>query len=120
MNKNLTRLEQLIDNLQENLDEKVTSRPITLRLPTLYVAQIDILAGMKDVSRNVLLNEIVQTALIELLDKLKIKNPKLANTLEERARLLAKNMALEDEPISLNEHSLPKKLIRNEKRSNKK
>jgi len=92
-----TRLDQLIDSLQENLGEKVVSRPITLRLPLLYVAQIDILAGMKDVSRNILLNEIVQTALMELLDKLRKKNPHLAATLEEKAQLLAKNMSLEDD-----------------------
>jgi hypothetical protein len=121
MNKKaITRFEQLIDDLQENLGKKVTSRPITLRLPVLHVAQIDILAGMKDVSRNVLLNEIVQTALIELLDTLKEKNPKLAATLEEKAKLLAKNMAFEEEPVLENEQSFPKKLIRDKKHHDKK
>ena len=104
-----TRLDQLIDSLQENLGEKIVSRPITLRLPMLYVAQIDILAGMKDVSRNILLNEIVQTALMELLDKLTKKNPQLATTLKEKAQLLAKNMSFEDESGLTEEQPLTKK-----------
>ena len=100
MNRKSTRLDQLIDSLQDNLGEKIVSRPITLRLPILYVAQIDILAGMKDVSRNVLLNEIVQTALMELLDKLKKKNPQLAATLEAKAQLLANNLSFGEETIT--------------------
>lgn len=118
MNKKtaITRLDQLIDSLQENLGEKVVSRPITLRLPMLYVAQIDILAGMKDVSRNILLNEIVQTALMELLDKLRKKNPKLAATLEEKAQLLAKNMSLEDESVLIEEQPPTQKLKSNRKK----
>lgn len=115
--KTSTRLDQLLDSLQENLGEKVVSRPITLRLPILYVAQIDILAGMKDVSRNILLNEIVQTALMELLDKLKERNPQLATTLEEKAQLLAKNMSLEDESTLTEEQQPIQKFKPNRKKA---
>jgi len=106
-----TRIEQLIDNLHENLNEKIITWPITLRLPILNVAQIDILSSLKDVSRNTLLNEIVQTTLIELLEKLEEKNPQLAKSLQEKAQALAKNMVIVGEPQLSIKKTKQKKVI---------
>ena len=92
------RLDKIIAGLEGDVTpEAIITRTISIRLPVLNLAQIDALASMKDVSRNVLLNEVIKAALEELLDKLKSKNPGLSDTLSSKIQQLAKNMMNEPE-----------------------
>ena len=87
----MSKLDNIISGLESGAQlEKLITKTISIRLPVSYLAKIDALACMKDVSRNILLNEVIEAALGELLDKLKNTNPELANKLESKAEELAK------------------------------
>lgn len=89
-----SKLDKIIDGLIEGgVSKKFFSKPVSVRLPLLAIAQIDVLATMKDVSRNVLVNEIVEAALEQLLDRMRKTNPKMAHSLEEKAVKIAKDMS---------------------------
>ncbi|OGT06481.1 MAG: hypothetical protein A2103_00815 [Gammaproteobacteria bacterium GWF2_41_13] len=89
-----SKLDKVIDGLiEDGVSKKNFSKPISVRLPLLAIAQIDVLAAMKDVSRNVLVNEIVEAALEQLLDRMRKTNPKMAHSLEEKAAKIAKDMS---------------------------
>lgn len=92
-------LDNIISGLENEAQlEKLITKTISMRLPVLYLARIDALAAMKDVSRNILLNEIIEAALGELLAKLAVKNETLAEQLEAKAQELAKVILAEHEP----------------------
>ena len=113
MEKNTTnKLDNIISGLEKNESqlEKLITKTISIRLPVLYLARIDALACMKDVSRNICLNEIIDAALGELLVKLKNKNPKLAATLEAKAQELSKVILAEHEPPLPSKHKPHHKL----------
>ena len=92
-------IDQIISNLgsEESL-EKAINKTVSIRLPVIYLARIDALASLKDTSRNVLLNEIIEAALHELLTKLKEQNKDLADKLEAKAQELSKRLLAEHEP----------------------
>jgi hypothetical protein len=96
----MKNIEDIIANIgDEHSLEKAITKTVSLRLPVLYLARIDALASLKDTSRNVLLNDLVEAALNELLTKLQAKNEPLANKLEEKAQELVQRL--------LAEHDLP-------------
>jgi hypothetical protein len=95
----INKLEKIISGLEDDPPPgQLISKTISIRIPVLDLAKIDALASMKDVSRNILLNEIIDAALSELLEKLKTKNPELAATLETKAQELSKVILAEHEP----------------------
>jgi len=95
----MKNIEDIISNIgDESSLEKAINKTVSLRLPVLYLARIDALASLKDTSRNVLLNDIIEAALNELLNKLKTKNQELANKLESKAQELVEILLAEHEP----------------------
>ena len=94
----MKNIEDIISNLgDESSLEKAINKTVSLRLPVLYLARIDALASLKDTSRNVLLNDIIEVALNELLVKLANKNKKLADKLESKAQELVQRLLAEHE-----------------------
>ncbi len=106
------RLDKIIAGLEGDVTpEAIITRTISVRLPILNLAQIDALASMKDVSRNVLLNEVIKAALEELLEKIQSKNPNLSKTLTSKIQQIANNMVNEPDegPKGPHHHKKPKK-----------
>ena len=94
-----SRLDDIIADISEAASlEKTVTKTVSIRLPVLHLAQIDVLAQMKDASRNILLNDIITAALSELLQKLAQKNPVLSEELQTKAAELAQHLLKEPEP----------------------
>lgn len=79
----------------------VTQKPVTktvsVRLPVLDLARIDVIAELKDVSRNVMLNDVIEVSIAEMLTKLAQKNEQLVQQIEAKAAELAKKLSKEGE-----------------------
>lgn len=83
-----------LDDLIAGLDgetclEKSVTKTVSVRLPVIDLARIDVIAELKEVSRNVLLNDVLDVSVSELMAKLAAKNTKLAEQIEVRAKELA-------------------------------
>lgn len=119
INKKINGLDGILAGLAGEVKLiKSATKTVSIRIPLCDLARIDILAQMKDVSRNILLNEIIDAALTELVIKLENKNPDLAHQLKEKSEALAELMLKEPpEPPHLKgpkgEKKDPKNIRRN-------